>query len=88
MVTVLENNADNDDDGDGVADSQDDAPLDPTNDTDGDGVANNSDAFPLDNTETTDTDGDGIGNNADPDDDNDGVEDVNCLLYTSDAADD
>ena len=34
------------------------------------------DAFPGDSTEWLDTDGDGIGNNADPDDDGDGLSDV------------
>ena len=34
------------------------------------------DAFPLDDSETTDTDGDRIGDNADPDDDNDGLTDI------------
>ena len=45
-------------------------------DSDGDGVGDNADDLPNDPTETVDTDGDGIGNNADPDDDNDGVPDV------------
>ena len=47
------NNADTDDDGDGVADSADAFPLDATEtlDTDGDGVGNNTD---------TDDDGDGV----------------------------
>ncbi len=62
-----------DDDGDGVSDENDDAPLDPSNDSDGDGAANNEDALPLDNSETLDTDLDGIGNNADTDDDGDSV---------------
>ncbi|MEM7084224.1 MAG: PA14 domain-containing protein, partial [Pseudomonadota bacterium] len=57
-----------DSDGDGVPDSDDAFPNDPTEttDSDGDGVGDNSDAFPNDPTETTDTDGDGIGDNADP----------------------
>ena len=67
------NNADTDDDNDGVLDENDDAPLDPYNDSDGDGVQNIADPLPLDGTETVDTDGDGIGNNADTDDDNDQV---------------
>lgn len=48
-------------------------------DSDGDGVPNATDAFPLDPDETADTDGDGLGNNADPDDDGDGVSDVDEL---------
>ena len=72
------NNADTDDDGDGIEDALDAFPLDPaeTVDTDNDGVGNNdtddddgvedaSDAFPLDPAETLDTDNDGI--NADTD---------------------
>lgn len=76
-----------DSDGDGVADSKDAFPNDPseTLDTDQDGIGNNADAdddndgvsdaddaFPLDSSESVDTDGDGIGNNADLDDDGDG----------------
>ncbi|MCZ2856647.1 MAG: hypothetical protein O2U62_06105, partial [Candidatus Bathyarchaeota archaeon] len=47
------NNADTDDDGDGVVDAQDAFPLDATEsvDTDGDGIGNNAD---------TDDDGDGV----------------------------
>ena len=57
-----------DSDGDGVVDSQDAFPNDPTEtqDSDGDGVGDNGDAFPNDATETHDTDGDGIGDNSDP----------------------
>jgi len=57
-----------DSDGDGVIDSLDAFPNDPTEtvDSDGDGVGDNGDAFPNDVTETKDTDGDGIGDNADP----------------------
>ena len=56
-----------DSDGDGVIDSQDAFPFDPTEsmDSDSDGVGNNGDAFPNDPTETKDSDGDGIGDNAD-----------------------
>ncbi|MDW3094990.1 MAG: Ig-like domain-containing protein [Gammaproteobacteria bacterium] len=56
-----------DSDGDGVLDTEDAFPNDPTEtqDTDGDGVGDNSDVFPNDPTETQDTDGDGIGDNAD-----------------------
>ena len=54
-------------DGDGVEDSLDAFPNDPTetDDTDGDGVGDNADAFPTDASETTDSDGDGVGDNAD-----------------------
>ena len=45
-------------------------------DRDGDGVPDDQDAFPDDPNEWLDTDEDGIGNNADPDDDNDGVLDI------------
>ena len=73
-------NADNDDDNDGISDNEDAFPLDNTEslDTDGDGVGNNSDddddgdgiadgddAFPLDAGESLDTDGDGVGDVAD-----------------------
>ncbi len=84
------NNADLDDDNDGVPDVEDAFSLDATEsiDTDGDGIGNNADfdddndgvadvedGFPLDPTETLDTDGDGIGNNADLDDDGDSLPD-------------
>ena len=71
------NNADADDDNDGIVDNADEFPLDPNEsvDTDYDGVGDNADQLPLDASETVDTDGDGIGNNADPDDDGDGVSD-------------
>ena len=62
-------------------------PDDPTQckDTDGDGygdnaAGNNGDAFKFDPTQWSDFDGDGYG-------DNNGTGAVNCLLYTSDAAD-
>ena len=76
--------ADDDDDGDGIADSEDARPLDTDNDgisnaidpdDDGDGVPDTEDALPIDPTESEDADGDGTGNNADTDDDNDGVSD-------------
>jgi hypothetical protein len=82
---------DNDDDNDGVIDSLDPFPLDPSEsiDTDFDGVGNNadvdddndgtndtSDDFPLDPKEDTDLDKDGLGDNADTDDDGDGCEDL------------
>ena len=82
--------ADADSDGDGVADLEDDVPLDAseTVDTDDDGVGNNADTdddgdgiadandpFPL--IPFIDTDGDGIGDDLDADDDGDGVPDRN-----------
>lgn len=56
-----------DSDGDGVPDTEDDFPNDPTEttDTDGDGVGDNADVFPNDPTEWADSDGDGIGDNSD-----------------------
>ena len=82
---------DQDDDGDGLYDTEEASsdpatdPLDP--DTDDDGVCDGPtavagvceagpDAFPTDPTEWADTDGDGIGNEADPDDDGDGLDDI------------
>ena len=64
---LIGNNADTDDDGDGVDDASDAFPLDPseTLDSDGDEVGDNADAFPLDATETTDSDSDGVGDNSD-----------------------
>ena len=56
-----------DSDGDGVNDTNDAFPDDPTEttDTDSDGTGDNSDAFPNDASETTDSDDDGTGDNAD-----------------------
>ncbi|NOH31673.1 LamG-like jellyroll fold domain-containing protein, partial [Vibrio mediterranei] len=56
-----------DSDGDGVVDSEDAFPNDPseTSDSDGDGVGDNADVFPTDSTEHLDSDGDGVGDNAD-----------------------
>lgn len=51
-------------------------PAETDPDSDGDGVPNAEDAFPNNPLETVDTDGDGIGDNADPDDDNNGILDV------------
>ncbi|MCL1099675.1 thrombospondin type 3 repeat-containing protein, partial [Shewanella gelidii] len=93
------NTPDQDDDNDGVIDTEDAFPLNPqeTADMDGDGIGNNSDPdidgddvandedlFPLNSDETIDTDGDGTGNNADLDDDNDGLTDELELLTGSD----
>ncbi|MDA8682267.1 S8 family serine peptidase [Porticoccaceae bacterium] len=81
----------NDTDKDGVANTIDAFPNDPSEsvDTDGDGIGNNADtdddndgvpdvddAFPLDPLESVDTDSDGVGNNEDTDDDGDGVLDT------------
>ncbi len=68
-----------DSDNDGVGNNADEFPNDAseTTDSDNDGVGDNADAFPQDNSETLDTDADGVGNNADPDDDGDGILDVN-----------
>ena len=86
------NNADNDDDGDGVQDSLDKCPLDPLErldtdndgicdgpdlDADGDGEPDITDAFPFDLTEQFDFDGDGLGDNSDADIDGDGSTNVN-----------
>ena len=77
-------------DNDGVINSRDFFPDDPSEwfDTDRDGIGNNADPdddgdglldlddpFPLDASELLDTDGDGIGDNSDEDDDGDGVAD-------------
>jgi hypothetical protein len=58
------NNADLDDDNDGINDLDDTSPLVPF-DSDADGVSDNEDAFPNDPSETIDTDQDSIGDNAD-----------------------
>ncbi len=87
----LGNDTDTDDDNDGVADTDDAFPLNPSEqkdtdgdgigdnadtDIDGDGVANADDKFPRNPFETKDTDRDGIGNNTDEDDDGDGIDDA------------
>ena len=83
------NNADTDDDNDGVSDTDEIVngtdPLNP--DTDGDSYNDGQDAFPLDPNEWADNDGDGIGNNADTDDDNDGQSDVDEAACGSDPLD-
>ena len=65
--TANEDQADNDQDGQGDLCDIDD---------DNDGVNDADDRFPFDGSESVDTDGDGTGNNADTDDDNDTVLDV------------
>lgn len=69
-------NADLEDDADGLPDDNDENPLDTDNDglpnaededDDDDGVPDSEDAFPLDQSESMDTDADGSGDNADPD---------------------
>ncbi|MBN1539071.1 MAG: carboxypeptidase regulatory-like domain-containing protein [Candidatus Thermoplasmatota archaeon] len=78
-----------DTDGDGVPDSKDAFPDDPSEwlDTDGDGVGDNSDDFPDDPSEWSDLDGDGIGDNADDDDDGDGMPDAWEIANGLDPAD-
>ncbi|MCP4496640.1 MAG: hypothetical protein GY825_07660, partial [Phycisphaeraceae bacterium] len=67
-----------DGDGDGVGDNGDPFPEDPSewSDRAGDGTGDNTDPFPNDPTEWADVDNDGLGNNEDPDDDNDGLSDL------------
>ncbi|MCK4831029.1 thrombospondin type 3 repeat-containing protein, partial [bacterium] len=81
------NNADTDDDNDGVPDSSDAFPTNPAEylDSDSDGIGDNSDSdddndgvpdindtFPTNSAEHSDLDGDGIGDNSDLDIDGDG----------------
>jgi len=70
-------NLDEDDDNDGVKDTNEPIlgtdPFD--SDTDDDNCLDGTDDFPLDDTECVDSDGDSIGDNADNDDDNDGLSD-------------
>ncbi|WP_168204113.1 Calx-beta domain-containing protein [Aliikangiella coralliicola] len=83
-----------DSDDDGVWDSEDAFPNDPTEtvDTDGDGIGNNADtdddndgvldgddAFPEDASESADGDADGVGDNSDVDLDNDGLIEIDSL---------
>ena len=74
---------DADDDGDGVADSDEVANgTDPLlSDSDDDGIDDGTDAFPLNPNETADTDSDGLGNNSDSDDDGDGLTDAQEATY-------
>ena len=64
-------------DGDEVADGTD--PL--LVDTDGDGVDDATDLFPLDGAEWADQDCDGIGDNADPDDNDNGIDDDEEVVW-------
>ncbi|CAA0111340.1 Glutamyl-tRNA(Gln) amidotransferase subunit A [Zhongshania aliphaticivorans] len=61
------NNADQDDDNDGLSDTDEQAlGTDPQRaDSDSDGVSDSQDAFPTDPTESADTDSDGVGDNSD-----------------------
>ncbi|NOH31627.1 ricin-type beta-trefoil lectin domain protein, partial [Vibrio mediterranei] len=85
-VDVLVENKMIDSDGDGVVDSEDIFPDDPSEskDADDDGVGDNSDVFPHNALESMDSDGDGVGDNYDQfpldssesiDSDNDGIGD-------------
>lgn len=91
-----------DTDMDGVVDSEDVFPNDPTEsadfdadgigdnadtDDDNDGVQDDNDAFPRNPNETSDFDGDLIGNNADTDDDNDGQSDAHEIACASNPLD-
>ncbi|MCA9491717.1 MAG: hypothetical protein KC621_17420 [Myxococcales bacterium] len=71
-----------DQDGDSLNDAVEQSmgtdPLDP--DTDGDGSWDADDLWPLDGSEWADLDGDGIGDNADPDDDDNGIDDVDQVI--------
>jgi hypothetical protein len=70
-------------DGDGVADSSDFFPTDPSEwmDSDGDGVGDHGDAFPDNPDEMVDSDGDGIGDEADFMDDGNGGIRVSLLRF-------
>lgn len=75
-----------DSDSDGVPDTSDAFPFDPTEtaDSDSDSVGDSVDAFPNDPRETLDTDSDGVGNNADDDDDGDGLTDQTEIAQGTD----
>jgi len=76
----LGNSVDLDDDGDGTIDLEDPQPSNPNitgnEDSDGDGFRDLEDKFPYNALEHADADGDGIGDEADPDDDNNGIPDI------------
>jgi len=80
-----------DSDGDGIEDSVDKFPDDPSEweDTDGDGTGDNSDAFPTDPKKWIDSDGDGLDNNSDvnPDNGKDTIDDKNKDKDTKDVTD-
>gem|GEM_PF-1204322 len=87
------NNADQDDDGDGLSDvSEIQSGLNPLlTDSDSDGVEDGFDAFPLDADESIDTDNDGVGDNADkfPEDASETLDrDLDGVGDNSDAFDD
>ncbi len=70
-------------DGDGVVNSKDVYPRDPTEskDSDEDGVGDNADAFPHDRTETEDSDSDGVGDNGDFFDQGDGAVHISLDMF-------
>jgi len=72
------NDTDTDHDNDAIPNVNDRFPYDPLvySDIDNDGFADNVDQFPNNPAESADTDGDGLGNNFDPDDDGDGLSDI------------
>lgn len=76
----LGNSVDLDDDGDGTIDLEDPQPSNPNitgnEDSDSDGFRDLEDKFPFNPSEHADADGDGIGDEADPDDDNNGIPDI------------
>jgi len=78
MVSLYTTMSEPDTDGDGVPDSSDAFPYDPTawKDTDGDGVPDGRDAFPEDPEYSSDIDGDGKPDELDPDADGDGMPDA------------
>jgi hypothetical protein len=89
---LIPDTIDTDDDNDGVLDTQDVDPFDPESDTDGDGYSDQIETSlgtnPLDvNEHPLDTDGDFIPDATDPDDDNDGVLDVNDVDSLEPASD-
>jgi len=73
-IQVVRESDNLDSDGDGILNSEDAFPDDPSEwtDSDGDGTGDNSDGYPNDPNEWADMDGDGIGDNSDPDQDGDG----------------